>query len=684
MAITAAQLIAEVKVAGAAAARGELLGVGESADRAGGMLKGALIGAALGAGVALVGIGVASVKAAGDFQQAMLSLVAHAGLAKDQIGNVSQAILKMSTDVGRAPTDLAEAMYPILSAFSGITDQTAKSKLALDTLKMSFQAVAGTTVNGTAVAQAAVGTFNALGLATNNAGTNATRMKGLFDQMDLTVQLGNMTWDTYKTTITKLAVSLQGTGVNFKEASAALATLTNEGYSARLAGTYLANLFTDIGIKTDAMATHAKKAGVAFNEQAFSGMDLAHKIEYLNQVTDGNKQKLLAVLGNNATALKAFDALSTGVGAYTSNLNSLNHSQGALATSFDTASQGFNFQMSRLKALGESWMVSIGTQMLPLLSKLINWVISVGIPGLEKFGNWFMNVAVPAMRPFVTMIMTNLWPALQQIWQFLVTVFTPVWQQLVDTFNTQLKPAWDQFIAALGPAMPALQLIGEVIGVILIAAIIGLAEVIALLAKGAIMAFGLVVQAISLLVTSFLNMLTRITENVHQIISIWNAIPNWWNNLIRTAEVWGENFINNFLHGLVSTWQNVVNWVNGALAWIAGLFPHSPVEHGPLKGIENWGKNITSALAAGIAAGMPGVQGAFGTLALPGVSGGATSFAGGSSPMISGLAASYSAASSGTGTQQIMVFLDRDLIGQVTGKYQAKQLRVQTGYRGVV
>lgn len=335
-------------------------------------------------GVGLAVVGVASVKMAADFQTAILSLVAHAGLAKSEIGNVSAAVLKMSTEVGRSPTELADALYPILSAFSGITNQSAKSALALATLRLSFQAVAGTTTSGTAVALAAVGTFNSLGLATNNAAENTRRMTALMDTMDLTVQLGNMRWEQYKNVISKLAVSIQGTNVTFNEASAALAEMTNEGFSAQKAQTYLSNTFNTLEIKTDSLAKHAKKLGISFDEAKYGPMTLAEKIQYLNEITGGNRQELLALMGNNATALKTFNALSTGLDGYKNNLKSLQNAHGALASSFATASQGFNFHMEQLKAAGSALMITFGTMLLPALTNLV----SIITPLITKFTDW--------------------------------------------------------------------------------------------------------------------------------------------------------------------------------------------------------------------------------------------------------------------------------------------------------
>lgn len=385
----------------------------------GGSLQ-SLNGILLGVGIAAtVGLGVAAVSAAGDFQQAMNSLVAHAGLAKDQVGSISQAILDMDPIVGRAPTQLAEALYPILSAFSGIQNESAKSAISLQTLKNSFETVAGTTVDGTAVANAAVGTFNALGLATDNVSTNTERMNNLFDIMDKTVQLGNMQWDQYKNVISKLAVSIQGTGVSFNEASAALAEMTNEGFSAQKAQTYLSNTFTSIEIKTDSLAKHAKALGISFDESKYGPMTLAQKIEYLNQITDGNKQKLLALMGSNSTALKTFNALSVGIDGYKSNLDALNHSQGALASSFETASSGFNFSMQKLQAAGQVLLVTIGSGLLPILTQLVNVAIIPLIGYITDFSA-HANMLVPILSGIGAAILAALLPPL-------VTLIPAIW-----------------------------------------------------------------------------------------------------------------------------------------------------------------------------------------------------------------------------------------------------------------
>lgn len=258
-------------------------------------------GALLGVGAAAVGmtaaLGVQAVQAAGNFQGAMDLNVAHAGLAANQVNSVSQAVLNMAPALGQMPDALAKALYPVLSSFSGISDQSAKAQISLIELKDAGMSVAGTTTDVTSVTNAASAAFNAYGLSTNDTATNTARMNNLFDVMNNTVSAGNMQWNTYATMIGKLSVASHGAGVGFNEENAALADLTNQGFSAQLAGTYLSNTFNDLYTKADNLQKNAKKLGISFDETKYKSMDFAGRIEYLGQVTDNNQSSLLKLMG---------------------------------------------------------------------------------------------------------------------------------------------------------------------------------------------------------------------------------------------------------------------------------------------------------------------------------------------------------------------------------------------------
>ncbi len=81
-------------------------------------------------------------------------------------------------------------------------------------------------------------------------------------------------------------------------------------------------------------------------------------------------------------------------------------------------------------------------------------------------------------------------------------------------------------------------------------------------------------------------------------------------NIIGQAVAWGQNLVNNILKGIQSAWAGLISWVQGALANLKGLFPGSPVEHGPLKGYETWGYTFGMGIADGIRRSIPAVQSA--------------------------------------------------------------------------
>lgn len=360
-------------------------------------------------GAALLGLGAVSVKASADFQNAMLQNEAHAGLAASQVGAVNKALLAMGPAVGQGPTQLAQALYPILSGFSGITNQAAKTQVSLTELKLAAESVAGSTTSVTTVSNAATAAFNALGLQTNNTALAQQRMTTLFDEMNATVSSGNMHWEEYANVAGKLATAIKGTNLSFTEANAALATMTNEGYSARLSETYLANFFTQLETKTDSLANNAKKLGISFDENKFKSMSLAQQVQYLTQITHGNQAEMLKLLGNNATALKTYNALSSGMSQYKSNLQAIGHSQGTTANDFAVASQGFNFSLQRLNAAFQSLEISIGNIFLPMLTSIANALV----PVVSGLASWV--AANQGITTSISNASTGLLPAIRQL-----------------------------------------------------------------------------------------------------------------------------------------------------------------------------------------------------------------------------------------------------------------------------
>lgn len=325
----------------------------------------------LAAGAAVVGFAASSVSAASNFQQSMLKVQAYAGLSKSQVESMSNSILNMATTVGQSPKALADALYPIISAGYGSAD-------ALNILKLSAETAAASGADTSKVADGLTTALKAMGAPASMAGQ-------YMDIINKTTAQGKMEIPGYAAVIGKLSLSASGAKVPFVDMNAALATLTTHGFpSVAQASTSLGNLFTQIGVKTANVEAAAKKLKISFDAQKFSTMSLGDKIAYLNNITGGNQNELLKLVGGSTLALKAFDALSTGSDAYKNNLTALQHASGATNNAFQTADSGFNASQSRVQAAIGVLQVKLGSALLPALTSLMNAVA----PLITNFANW--------------------------------------------------------------------------------------------------------------------------------------------------------------------------------------------------------------------------------------------------------------------------------------------------------
>lgn len=635
----------------------------------------AITGLAAIAGAA-IGIGVSSIKAAADFQQSMLKVQAYAGLSKQQTDIMSNSILDMASKLGQSPKAMADAIYPIIS--SGYS-----ASQALNILELSAKTAAASGANMSVVADALTTSLKSMHAPASQAGN-------YMDMINKIVSLGKGNVSDYAATIGKLSLAAGSAHVPFDQMGAALATLTTHGFpSVAQASTSLGNLFTQIGPKVDLVAQHAKKLGVAFDENKFKTLDLAGQLNYLNTVTDGNQGALLKLLGGSTLALKAFNALSGSSKDFTDNLHAMKNATGATDAAFKTASSGFNASMARMHASMEVFQVKLGTALLPVLTKLSdavapiitsfsNWVVSSNVVGnslsnVGKFIN-FVQTAIQDMQPELT----TGFDILQQIGGFLVDTFTPVWQTLVDVFNNDLIPAWNDLMSALKPIMPELQMFGLFIGGIVVGAIIlaigvivGLIKAFASLLGTAARVFAGVtqiisgaIQVITGIISFFVDLFTgkwdRLGRDIMTSLKGWIPIIQGVWKIITSIFSGAIDFIKNLVGGFVSS---VGSMISGLINGIGGVASHIP---GHASGILN---NPYGHFAV---VGERGPEVMF-------VPQGASIFPNGAFP--SSASGSSGAGAPSSGDQHIYIELDGHTLAHVVGDRQAKQIRLRMGRR---
>lgn len=180
------------------------------------------------------------------------------------------------------------------------------------------------------------------------------------------------------------------------------------------------------------------------------------------------------------------------------------------------------------------------------------------LPTVQKIGDFFMKYV---------------WPILVQIGQYMGNQFKQVWADLVNMFNTQLKPSWDQVMKALGPAMPALQMLGAlVVGVVIVALVllsgivVGLVKAFAGFLSGLIAIIGGVTEFFTGLMTFIEGWMAFVSDLLTgkwgklggDLKTIWTGISMMWKGLWDTVGAIFQTFwytISGFFTGL---WDTVI------------------------------------------------------------------------------------------------------------------------------
>lgn len=210
------------------------------------------------------------------------------------------------------------------------------------------------------------------------------------------------------------------------------------------------------------------------------------------------------------------------------------------------------------------------------------------LPVVQKIGQFFMQYV---------------WPILVQVGQYIGNQFKQVWADLVNMFNTQLKPSWDEMVKAIGPAMPALQMLGAlIVGVVVVALvllagiIVGLVKAFAGLLSGLIAIVGGVTEFFTGLATMLEGWMAFVSDLLtgkwsrlgEDLKTIWTGISMMWKGLWDTVAAIFQTFwyvISGFFTGL---WDTVVgiftriyndlvghsiipDLVNGIISWFNKL-----------------------------------------------------------------------------------------------------------------
>jgi len=326
------------------------------------------------ASAALVGIAVESVKMATAYESSTTRLVTSAGEQLKNLDLVRKGMLDMAGQVGVSAQDLSQAMYYVESAgFHGAD--------GLIALKAAAQGAKAEGADTTTVVKAMTDVLVDYHLKASDAAVVTSKMI-------TAVSFGKTSLQDFSGAFASIVPAASAAGISFNDVAAALAEMTNHGFTANRASQNLAQALRSLLNPTGPMTGAFVKFGVSSKElrDKLAGPNgLTDAMEYLSQkATKAGKEgtpafaaalKLLmgtapganAALATVGENFKATSAAIKGIGGATSDASG--NVQG-----FAEIQKTLGQQVAQLQAGFDSLMIELGTKLLPVIMNVVSWM----------------------------------------------------------------------------------------------------------------------------------------------------------------------------------------------------------------------------------------------------------------------------------------------------------------------
>ena len=278
--------------------------------------------------------------------------------SQENLNNLRRSILDLTTQIPQSASQLASAEYDIISA--GV-----KLKDSVEVLKLSAKAaIAGLTDTKTA-AKVGVSVINAYGMSIDQLGD-------VYDTLFMTVKQGVTTFPELAQYIGKVLPVAKSANVNFRDLSAAIATLTKVGIKTPEAIEYLRGALT-------ALASPGVEAKKVMDELGITWKGLIPTIKELAKYAD--QPELMRKLIPDVGARTAVLALAGNFKTLTDTVGVFQNRAGAMPEAYnkmkDTPENKLRMFQNQIERLGISIGEFIANALLPVVTQINKFIQAV-------------------------------------------------------------------------------------------------------------------------------------------------------------------------------------------------------------------------------------------------------------------------------------------------------------------
>lgn len=307
----------------------------------------------------LMKIGKAAITASKDFETSMSLIKGLVGVGTKDIKTMGDAVLKMAGNVGKAPGELADALYFITSA--GITDTTE----ALNTLDASAKAAAAGLGSVQAVAD----------LSTSVMGAYAPGMYSAAIATDIlvaAVREGKAEASAMAPAMGKVLPVAAAFGVKFQDAAASVAALTRQGAPAGTAAIQLRQILASLLKPTAEAREELSRYGISAEtlRETIQSKGLFAGFEQLKGALGDNAVAMAKVFGN-VRPLTAINALlGPSMKSNAMIFREIGASAGDANKAFEVAQETLGYKMNAASAQGKVALIQVGDAISPVIKLL--------------------------------------------------------------------------------------------------------------------------------------------------------------------------------------------------------------------------------------------------------------------------------------------------------------------------
>ena len=306
----------------------------------------------------LVGMGVAAGKMASDFEFSMTQIETLVGRTAQEVDTLKGSVLGLSGETGRAPKELADAMFFITSAGLDATSATAA-------LEASAKAAAVGLGDTVVVADAVTNAMNGYGMSADGA-AYAT------DVLAKTVEQGKASAQDLAPQFGRLIPMAAELGISFDQVGGGLAFLTRASGDAAMSATQFGGVMKSILKPSQQAKKTLAEIGVDLgNLRAAASEDLLGALQMLRKRLEENGMEMSNVFEDVRGLNGALQLTGVATNAARQVMDELANSAGKLDEAFIGVQKTAKFKISTAMAEIKAAMITLGEQILPVVIPLV-------------------------------------------------------------------------------------------------------------------------------------------------------------------------------------------------------------------------------------------------------------------------------------------------------------------------